>query len=162
MHAHTLPVGIIHRTHAIFFFRSVSHACTHTPPPLHHIGHSVSLTCMRNDRCSSMCVCIARSFIVFHINWSIYISSEVSPSFPRPHRSIYTSLYRITYIANTPTLIIYPTHPSHHPCLPLHLSNACTMAKTGGSKGPAPSPLTSLYIKANMNVIIRQLLVKMV
>ena len=31
-----------------------------------------------------------------------------------------------------------------------------------GSKGPAPSPLTSLYIKANMNVIIRQLLLKMV
>ena len=162
MHAHTLPVGIIHRTHAIFFFRSVSHEGTHTHPPLHHIGHSLSLTCMRNDRCSSMCVCvyIARSFIVFHINRSIYISSEVSPSFPRPHRSIYTSLYRITYIANTPTLIIYPMSPSHHPCLPLHLSDARTMAKTGGSKGPAP--LTSLYIEANMNVIIRQLLVKMV
>ena len=115
MHAHTLPVGISHRTHAIFFFRSVSHEGTHTHPPLHHIGHSLSLTCMRNDRCSSMCVCvyiyIARSFIVFHINRSIYISSEVSPSFPRPHRSIYTSLYRITYIANTPTLIIYPTPP---------------------------------------------------
>ena len=164
MHAHTLPVGIIHRTHAIFFFRPVSHEGTHTHPPLHHIGHSLSLTCMCNDRCSSMCVCvcvcIARSFIVFHINRSIYISSEVSPSFPRPHRSIYTSLYRITYIANTPTLNIHPTSPSHHPCLPLHLSDARTMAKTGGSKGPAP--LTSLYIEANMNVIIRQLLVKMV
>ena len=98
MHAHTVPVGIIHRTHAIFFFWSVSHACTHTPPPLHHIGHSLSLTCMRNDRCSSMCVYIARSFIVFHTNRSIYISSEVSPSFPRLHRSIYTSLYRITWL----------------------------------------------------------------
>ena len=32
MHAHTLLVGIIHHTHAICFFRSVSHACTHTPP----------------------------------------------------------------------------------------------------------------------------------
>ena len=50
--------------------------------------------------------------------------------------------------------------PSHHPCLPLHLSDACTMAKSGGRKGPAP--LTSLYIEANMNVIIRQLLLKMV
>ena len=27
---HRVPVGIIHRTHAIFFFWSVSHACTHT------------------------------------------------------------------------------------------------------------------------------------
>ena len=113
MHAHTLPVSIIHHTHAIFFFRSVSHEGTHTHPPLHHIGHSLSLTCMRNDRCSPMCVCvcIARSFIVFHINRSIYISSEVSPSFPHPHQSICTSLYRITYIANTPTLIIYPMPP---------------------------------------------------
>ena len=33
-------------------------AHTHTHPPLHHIGHSLSLTCMRNDRCSSMCVCV--------------------------------------------------------------------------------------------------------
>ena len=31
---------------------------THTHPPLHHIGHSLSFTCMRNDRCSSMCVYI--------------------------------------------------------------------------------------------------------
>ena len=29
------------------------HAHTHTPRPLHHIGHSLSLTCMCNDRCSS-------------------------------------------------------------------------------------------------------------
>ena len=34
------------------------------------------------------------------------------------------------------------------------------MAKTGGSKGPAP--LTSLYIEANMYVIITQLLLKKV
>ena len=38
--------------------RSPMHAHTHTPPPPHHIGHSLSLTCMRNDRCSSMCVYI--------------------------------------------------------------------------------------------------------
>ena len=43
-----------------FFFRSVSHegTHTHTHPPLHHIGHSLSLTCMRNDRRSSICVCV--------------------------------------------------------------------------------------------------------
>ena len=41
------------------FFRSVSHACTHTPPPPHHIGHSLSLTCMHNDWCH-LCVCIYR------------------------------------------------------------------------------------------------------
>ena len=38
--------------------RSPMKAHTHTHPPLHHIGHSLSLTCMRNDRCSSMCVYI--------------------------------------------------------------------------------------------------------
>ena len=38
--------------------RSPMHAHTHTPPPPHHIGHSLCLTCMRNDRCSSMCVYI--------------------------------------------------------------------------------------------------------
>ena len=145
MHAHKLPVGIIHRTHAIFFFRSVSHEGTHTHPHLHHIRHSLSLTCIHNDRCSSMCVYIARSFTVFHTNRSIYISSEVSPSFPCPHRSIYTSLYRITYIANTPTLIIYPTPPSHHPCLPLHLSDACTMTKTGAARALPPPPNITIY-----------------
>lgn len=142
MHAHTLPVGIIHRTHAIFFFRSVSHEGTHTHIPLSIISGILYLSRVHAQRSMFLYVCvyIARSFIVFHTNRSIDISSEVSPSFPRPHRSIYTSLYRITYIANTPTLIIYPTSPSHHPCLPLHLSDACTMAKTGGSKGPAPLP----------------------
>ena len=88
-----------------------------------------------------VCVYIARSFIVFHTNRSIYISSEVSPSFPCPHRSIYTSLYWITYIANTPTIIIYPTSPSHHPCLLLHLSDARTMAKTGVARALSPHPL---------------------
>ena len=146
MHAHTLPVCIIHRTHAIFFFKSVSHegVHTHTHIPLSIISGIIYLwrACATIDVPLYVCVYIARSFIVFHINRSIYISSEVSPSFPRPHRSIYTSLYRITYIANTPTLIIYPMPPSHHPCLPLHLSDARTMAKTGGSKGPAPPNIT--------------------
>ena len=144
MHAHTLPVGIIHRTHAIFFFRSVSHEGAHTHIPLSIISGILYLSRVHAQWSMFLyvCVSIARSFIVFHINRSIYISSEVSPSFPRPHRSIYTSLYRITYIANTPTLIIYPTPPSHHPCLPLHLSDARTMAKTGGGKGPAPPNIT--------------------
>ena len=144
MHTHYQSALSIAHMQSFSSGRSPMKAHTHTRHPLHHIGHSLPLTCMHNVRCSSMCVrvYIARSFIVFHINRSIYISSEVSPSFPRPHRPIYTSLYRITYIANTPTLIIYPMPPSHHPCLPLHLSDALTMAKTGGSKGPAPPNIT--------------------
>ena len=60
MHAHTLPVGIIHRTHAIFFFRSVSHEGTHphTSPSPSYRAFFISHACMRNDRCSSMYVCI--------------------------------------------------------------------------------------------------------
>ena len=97
MHTHYQSALSIAHMQSFSSGRSPMKAHTHTHPPLHHIGHSLSLTCMRNNRCSSMCVCvcIARSFIVFHTNRSIYISSEVSPSFPRPHRSIYTSLYRI-------------------------------------------------------------------
>ena len=147
MHAHTLLVGIIHRTHAIFFFRSVSHEGTHphTSPSPSYRAFFISHVHAQGPMFLYVCVYIARSFIVFHINRSIYISSEVSPSFPCPHRSIYTSLYRITYIANTPTLIIYPTPPSHHPCLPLHLSDAHTMAKTGGQQGPCPPPNITIY-----------------
>ena len=133
---------------------------THTSPSPSYRSFFISHVHAQRSMFLYVCLYIARSFTVFHTNRSIYISSEVSPSFPCPHRPIYTSLYRITYIADTPTLIIYPTSTSHHPCLALHLSDARTMAKTGGSKGPAP--LTSLYIEANMNVIIRQLLVKMV
>lgn len=144
MHAHTLPVGIIHRTHAIFFFRSVSHEGTHphTSPSPSYRAFFISHVHAQRSMFLYVCVYIARSFIVFHTNRSIDISSEVSPSFPRPHRSIYTSLYRITYIANTPTLIIYPTSPSHHPCLPLHLSDACTMAKTGAVRALPPPNIT--------------------
>ena len=164
MHACTHTTSRHYPSHTCNLFLQVGLPCRHThtsPSPSYRaffISHVHAQWSMFLYVC--VCVCIARSFIVFHINRSIYISSEVSPSFPSPHRSIYTSLYRITYIANTPTLIIYPMPPSHHPCLPLHLSDARTMAKTGGSKGPAP--LSSQYIEDNMNVIIRQLLVKMV
>ena len=60
MHAHTVPVGIIHRTHTIFFFRSVSHEGTHphTSPSPSYRAFFISHACMRNDRCSSMCVYI--------------------------------------------------------------------------------------------------------
>ena len=138
MHTHYQSALSIAHMQSFSSGRSPMKAHTHTHPPLHHIGHSLSHTCMRNDQCSSLCVYTTRSFIVFHINRSIYISSEVSPSSPRPHRSIYTFIYRITYIASTLTLTIYPMPPSHHTCLPLLLSDARTMANTGGSKGPAP------------------------
>ena len=86
-----------------------------------------------------VCVYIAWSFIVFHTNRSIDISSEVSPSF-HIHIDQSIPLYiGLTYIANTPTLIIYPTSPSHHPRLPLHLSDARTLAKTGAA-GALPPP----------------------
>ena len=166
MHACTHTTSRHYPSHTCNIFLQVDlpwrHTHTHIPLSIISGILYLSRACATIDvpLCVCVCVCIARSFIVFHINRSIYISSEVSPSFPRPHRSIYTSLYRITYIAHTPTLIIYPMPLSHNTCLPLHLQDARTMAKTGGSKGPAP--LTSLYIKANMNVIIRQLLLKMV
>ena len=58
-----------------------------------------------------VCVYIARSFIVFHTNRSIDISSEVSP-LSHVHIDQSIPLYiGLTYIANTPTLIIYPTSP---------------------------------------------------
>ena len=95
MHTHYQSALSIAHMQSFSSGRSPMKAHTHTHPPLHHIGHSLSLThaCATID--VPLCVCVARSFIVFHINRSIYISSEVSPSFPRPHRSIYTSLYRI-------------------------------------------------------------------
>ena len=57
---HTLPIGIIHRTHAIFFFRSVSHEGTHphTSPSPSYRAFFISHACMCNDQCSSMHVCI--------------------------------------------------------------------------------------------------------
>ena len=161
MHTHYQSALSIARMQSFSSGQSPMKAHTHTHPPLHHIGHSLSLTCMRNDRCSSMCVCTQLGLSQF----STQTDQSIYPvrSHPLSHAHIDQSIplyIGLTYIDNTPTLIIYPTPPSHHPCLPLHLSDACTMAKTGGSKGPAP--LKSLYIEANMNVIIRQLLLKMV
>ena len=96
MHTHYQSALSIAHMQSFSSGRSPMKAHTHTHPPLHHIGHSLSLTlaCARS-MFLYVCVYIARSFIVFHTNRSIDISSEVSPSFPRPHRSIYTSLYRI-------------------------------------------------------------------
>ena len=69
----------------------------HTHIPLSIISGILYLSRVHAQRSMFLYVCvyIARSFIVFHTNRSIDISSEVSPSFLRPHRSIYTSLYRI-------------------------------------------------------------------
>ena len=113
MHTHYQSALSIAHMQSFSSGRSPMKAHTHTHPPLHHIGHSLSLTraCATIDVPLCVLVYMARSFIVFHIERSIYISSEVSPSFPRPHRSIYTSLYRIKYRANTPTIIIYPMPP---------------------------------------------------
>ena len=57
IHARTLPIGIIHRTHAIFFFRSVSHEGTHTHIPLSIISGILYLSCA----CATiddLCVCV--------------------------------------------------------------------------------------------------------
>ena len=71
------------------------HTATHIP--LSIISSILYLSRIHAQRSTFLYVCvyIARSFIVFHTNRSIDISSVVSPSFPRPHWSIYTSLYRI-------------------------------------------------------------------
>ena len=146
-HTHTSPSALsIAHMQSFSLGRSPMKAHRHTSPSPSYRAFFISHACMRNDRCSSMCVYIARSFIVFHTNRSIYISNEVSPSFPRPHRSIYTSLYRITGLfglrLSLPTLIIYPTSLSHHPFLPFHLSDACTMAKTGAARALTPPNIT--------------------
>ena len=58
MHTHYQSALSIAHMQSFSSGRSPMKAHTHTHPPLHHIGHSLSLTCMRNDRCSSMYVCI--------------------------------------------------------------------------------------------------------
>ena len=58
MHTHYQSALSIAHMQSFSSGRSPMKAHTHTHPPLHHIGHSLSLTCMRSDRCSSMCVCI--------------------------------------------------------------------------------------------------------
>ena len=115
MHACTHTTSRHYPSHTCNLFLQASlpsrHTHTHTSPSPSYQAFFISHVHAQRSMFLYVRVYIARSFIVFHINRSIYISSEVSPSFPRPHRSIYTSLYRITYIANTPTLIIYPTPP---------------------------------------------------
>ena len=118
-----------------------AHTHSHTSPSPSYRAFFISHVHAQRSVSLYLCVYIARSFTVFHTNRSIYISSEVAPSFPRPHRSIYTSLYRITYIANTPTLIIYPTPPSHHPCL-CFISQTRAQWRRQGQQGPCPPNIT--------------------
>ena len=97
MHTHTTSRH--YPSHTCNLFLQVGLPWRHTPThiPLSIISGILYLSCMHVQRSMFLYVCvyIARSFIVFHKNRSIDISSEVSPSFPCPHRSIYTSLYRI-------------------------------------------------------------------
>ena len=58
MHTHYQSALSIARMQSFSPGRSPMKAHTHTHSPLHHIGHSLSLTCMPNDRCSSMCMCV--------------------------------------------------------------------------------------------------------
>ena len=97
MHTHTTSRH--YPSHACNLFLQVGLPWRHTPThiPLSIISGILYLSRVHAQRSMFLYVCvyIARSFIVFHTNRSIDISSEVSPSFPRPHWSIYTSLYRI-------------------------------------------------------------------
>ena len=97
MHTHYQSALSIARMQSFSSSRSPMKAHTPTHIPLSIISGILYLSCVHAQRSMFLYVCvyIARSFIVFHTNRSIDISSEVSPSFPRPHRSIYTSLYRI-------------------------------------------------------------------
>ena len=54
MHIHYQSALSIAHKQSFSSARSPMKAHTHTHPPLHHTGHSLSLT----YRCSSMCVCI--------------------------------------------------------------------------------------------------------
>ena len=96
MHTHYQSALSIARIQS---FLQVGLPWRHTPThiPLSIISGILYLSRVHAQRSMFLYVCvyIARSFIVFHTNRSINISSEVSPSFPRPHRSIYASLYRI-------------------------------------------------------------------
>ena len=98
MHTHYQSALSIAHMQSFSSGRSPMHACTHThtsPSPSYR-AFFISHVHAQRSMFLYVCVYIARSFIVFYINRSIYISSEVSPSFPCPHRSIYTSLYRNT------------------------------------------------------------------
>ena len=93
MHTHyQLTLSVAHMQ-SFSSGRSPMKAHTHTHIPLSIMSGILYLSRVHAQRLMFLYVCvyIARSFIVFHTNRSIDISSEVSPSFPRPHRSIYTS-----------------------------------------------------------------------
>ena len=97
MHTHYQSALSIAHMQSFSSGQSPMKAHTHTHIPLSIISGILYLSraYATIDVPLCVCVCIARSFIVFHTNWSVDISSEVSPSFPHPHWSIYTSLYRI-------------------------------------------------------------------
>ena len=97
MHAHTHYQSALSIAHMQSFSsgRSPMKVHTHTSPSPSYRAFFISHVHAQWSMFLYVCVHIARSFIVFHTNRSIDISSEVLPSFPRPHRSIYTSLYRI-------------------------------------------------------------------
>ncbi len=85
----------------------------------------------------------------FQTTWSLIQIFEfyftlimTPPILLHPHSSLLFIIVPLTFSRACMHIIIYPTSPSHHPCLPLHLSDACTMAKRGGSKGPAPPNIT--------------------
>ena len=77
MHTHTTSRHYPSHACNLFLQVGLPWRHTHTSPSPSYRAFFISHACMRNDRCSSMCVCVcvARSFIVFHTNWSIYISS---------------------------------------------------------------------------------------
>ena len=89
---HTQYQSALSITHMQFFLQ-VGLPCmhTHTSPSPSYRAFFISHVHAQRSMFLYVCLYIARSFTVFHTNRSIYISSEVSPSFPRPHRSIYTS-----------------------------------------------------------------------
>ena len=98
MHTHYQSALSIAHMQSFSSGRSPMKAHTRTSPSPSYQAFFISHVHAQRSMFLYVFVYIARSFPVFHTNRSIYISSKVSPSFPRPHRSIYTSLYRITYI----------------------------------------------------------------
>ena len=91
MHTHTTSWH--YPSHTCNLFLQVGIPCMHKHLPLSIIYWAFFISHVHAQRSMFLYVCmyIARSFIVFHTNRSIDISSEVSPSFPHPLRSIYTS-----------------------------------------------------------------------
>ena len=95
MHTHYQSALSIARMQSFSSGRSPMKAHTHIPLSIISDILYLSRVHAQWSMFLYVCVYIARSFIVFQTNRSINISSEVSPSFPRPHWPIYTSLYRI-------------------------------------------------------------------